>query len=212
MTAFIANANAAPPLLDGFIVYFYQSRNMAARAKANCQHEFKSAGNLKNHHSLILVEFGSQTLSSVLAGRHITEFWIPTTHSFTASWLLQLTLDNEVLLELRTDPVHAGGWEEVGVLCVRLVSNFQEQSRRNIEGIGAQIVPFSIEKVELLIDERPHFRAESGILLTNEKGEDFIVVAGVPPGSVSICMPFNRQEFAPEANLSVYKREPLGTR
>ncbi|TFF18253.1 hypothetical protein E3C22_22130 [Jiella endophytica] len=167
---------------------------------------------MENQHSIVLQDFAEQTLSSVLAGRHIAGFWMPFEQSFKMAWLFQLSLDNEMALEFWSDPVNAGGWEEVGVLCIRLVSNPQERAGTTFEWVGAQIAPFIIAKVQVLVDERPDFQAECGLEFFNDKGEDLIVVAGISPGSVTISAPFDRQNFDPECYLTEYKREPLGAR
>lgn len=97
------------------------------------------------------------------------------------------------------------GWEEVGSLVFRLVG----EEEKIAEPIELPNSWRSIACVEMLVVDEPEFAAESGLVLRNYSGEEFMIVCGADICAVQIQAPFYSGDFLPEYDLATYIRHTL---
>ena len=109
------------------------------------------------------------------------------------------------VLRLQSKMNDLSGWEEVGTLVFRMVGK-DEHLAEPIE------LPNSwnrIARAEMLVVDEPEFSAESGLVLQNCSGEEFMIVCGADICAVQIQAPFYSGDFLPEYDVERYTRRTL---
>lgn len=116
-----------------------------------------------------------------------------------------LFLVDDTILKIHTTMTDTTGWNEVGTLVFRSVDKGGDmpeilslpQSWRNVA---------AIEKLCVVDDD---FSAESGLQISNNLGEVFIIVCSENVYQIEILAPFFHGEFLPEYELAHYKHVPM---
>jgi hypothetical protein len=112
-------------------------------------------------------------------------------------WLL---LGDDTLLKIYTTMSDTIGWDEVGTLIFR----------RDVKREDApEILPLpqtwrNVTTIEKLVVMDDYFSAESGLKISNDMGEVFIIVCSENVYQIEIKAPFFRGEFLPEYDLNKY--------
>lgn len=144
-------------------------------------------------------------LNGILTGKHVVAYSLPEGHSLSAAWQYRMHFDDGTAWEFSSACTEIDGWQEIGSLNVRNVSNepvshlFQR----------TDIIAFPIRRLEYLVHQDAKVFAESGLIFASDDGKEIIVAAGVSPGSVSVLAPFSSQPFEPELSPQDYARLPV---
>jgi hypothetical protein len=149
----------------------------------------------------ILLEFDTSGISSIqsmlrkgIAG-YAVDTLIP--RGMSTIWLL---LGDDTLLKIYTTMSDTIGWDEVGTLIFR----------RDVKREDApEILPLpqtwrNVTTIEKLVVMDDYFSAESGLKISNDMGEVFIIVCSENVYQIEIKAPFFRGEFLPEYDLNKY--------
>ncbi len=169
---------------------------------------------LENGHHILRFQcegVESRELKQWLEGTNITAYALPEDHSLACAWLLRLIFNDRFLIEFSSACTQVIGWHEVGSLnlkVIRICEPSDDDPIRNIFSF-TEIKEFLIASVEYLIYEDSDVYSESGLVLRSSSGEEVIIAAGVPPGSVSVQAPFSKLDFEPEFPTSDYKRKSM---
>ena len=151
----------------------------------------------------------ASTLWSALNGQHIVGYAMPTGHSFQAAWLFRLILSGGGLLEFSSACTQVVDWQEVGSLNIRFVDHSSDVSADLGPGAPTIAIPaLHLQALEKLVYEDADVVSECALVLHGE-GEEIVVAAGIPPGSVSVIASFTKGAFEPQFAISTCKRERL---
>lgn len=140
----------------------------------------------------------------------IVAFAMPARQTFRAAWLFQLIFNNGSLIEFSSACTQIVGWQEVGSLNIR----YSDESSDGRRAVGLALLrtdlpPFQVIALEKLVFEDDDVITECGLSFYEASGEEIVVSAGIPPGSVTIAAPFSKACFEPQFSNSVCKRERL---
>jgi hypothetical protein len=152
----------------------------------------------------------ASVLSSALNGRHITAYAMPTGHSFQAAWMFRLILGGGGLLEFSSTCTQVMDWQEVGSLNIRFVDcSSAESPDLELEVPTIAIPALHLQALEKLAYEDADVISECALVLCGEGGEEIVVAAGIPPGSVSVVASFTEGPFEPQFAVSTCIRMRL---
>lgn len=155
--------------------------------------------------------FEPSSLPGLLKGRRLVGYELPAGHSLTAAWELSLVFDCDLVLQFSSASAEAVGWQEVGSLNVRLVQRSEEDGGATTERTTTvPVSPVSLIGAEKLVYEDDDVLVECGLVLCASDGQDVVVAAGIPPGSVSVEAPFSGGlPFAPQFPVVMCRRNSL---
>ncbi len=142
-------------------------------------------------------------LPTLLKSKKIKCYEIPSGQSLKACWKFRITLFNDDWLEFSSACTNIGNWKEIGSLNIRYAKSGKVLP---IDEYQKNECSFEIQNVEQLILRDQDVISEAGLILKGEHSE-FIIAAGVPPGSVSIKITDTDSEFEPEFNIEDYVRQ-----
>jgi hypothetical protein len=150
-------------------------------------------------------------LGDLLKGRSLVAYVLPKGHTLRTAWELAFIFDAGFVLEFSSACTQAVDWQEVGSLNIRLTSGPAEgEPAKSSGGNESFFQAIKIIAVEKVIYEDEDVVVECGLLLRGVNGEEITVAAGVPPGSVSVQMPFASTElFEPQFPISACRREAV---
>lgn len=143
----------------------------------------------------------SETLARSLVGQTVTAYAMPPKHSFEAAWLFTLYFEDGHKLEFWSESYETAGWNELGVLVVSSLGEAVDGPSMNVEQFRVEIPSIRIARCRKLLCEEDDFLVECGLLLAGEAGENVIIAAGIPPGSVSVSLPSDESNFRPLLGL-----------
>lgn len=141
-------------------------------------------------------------IAEVLAGSTMESYEIPRKQSLKSCWQFRVNLDNGFWLEFSSACTEVGEWEEVGSLNITISNRIEALSPEKYE---RKPLIFKINGVESLTLDNKYIFSECGLVLIGRLGE-LTVAAGISPGSVSIKLPNQENEFEPELEYEEYSR------
>ncbi|MBU2284914.1 MAG: hypothetical protein KKC85_00590, partial [Gammaproteobacteria bacterium] len=68
---------------------------------------------------------------------------------------------------------------------------------------------FRILTLSRLLYEDDDVISECALAFGGRDGEQIVIAAGIPPGSVSIAAPFSEEQFEPQFAMSTCRRESM---
>jgi|GEM_PF-3503213 len=152
----------------------------------------------------------ASALWSALNGRQIVAYAMPFEHSLQAAWLFWLILSSGEMLEFSAACTQIVDWQEVGSLNIRLIGRATDAPAASHQHMATVAVPaIHLQALERLVYEDTDVVSECGLLLRGEDGNEVVIAAGIPPGSVSISAAFNKGPFEPQFAISACRRECL---
>lgn len=146
-------------------------------------------------------------IGATLRGAAILAYGLPKAHSLKEAWLFRIVLDSGWIVDFSSACTGVGGWQEMGSL--NLVFAREPEDDASIQWTMTRIVEFHVLAAERLVFRSGAIYAESGIVLTSSTGDEVVIAAGIPPGSVSIAAPFSTEEFQPENDMAALTRHVL---
>lgn len=152
----------------------------------------------------------SDALSNAVKGRNIVAYSMPVGHSFQAAWVFRLILEGDDLFEFSSACTQVVGWHEVGSLSIRFVKGSNKGRADATPDLEAIAIPvFRVLALEKLVYEDADVVSECALVLRGEDGEEIVVAAGIPPGSVSVTAPFTEGLFEPQFTLASCRRDAV---
>lgn len=152
----------------------------------------------------------AKALSSALSGQQIVAYAMPAGHSFQAAWLFLLTLSGGEVLEFSSACTQVVSWQEVGSLNIRFIGRSSGVSADSELELATVAVPaLHLQELEKLVYEDADVISECALVLRGKAGEEIVVAAGIPPGSVSVIASFTKGPFEPQFAISACRRERL---
>ena len=146
-----------------------------------------------------------------LEGQRLVAYVLPDGHGLTAVWGLSLVFYSGLILEFSSACTQAVDWKEVGSLNVKLTRDSKEGVATMIaerKGIAVPLV--ELANAEKLIYEDEDVVVECGLVLHGSDGQQVVIAAGIPPGSVSVHASFSvGQPFEPQFSLATCRRQTL---
>lgn len=138
-----------------------------------------------------------------IGNKNIVSYSMLQGHSLRAAWLFRLVFQDDFFIEFSSASTEIMDWQEVGSLNIR----FSGHSAKNInsesfECITTTISSIQVAKLEKVLYSDPDLVVECGVIIHGDSGEEIIVSAGIPPGSVSISAPFGSLQFEPQFDMS----------
>lgn len=161
-----------------------------------------------NNFSYDVDGFGSRSLLDVFRGVAIESVAIPVGHSLTAAWLVLVSLNNGVLIELCSIYNDLGDWREVGSLRLRLIAGSVHDAP-DVEWVSHNVGNFTVSGVEKIGYSESDFHTECGLCLVSVQGTEIWFVTAPAPGSVSIKLPDSCEDFVTEFPIGEYTRTLL---
>ncbi len=134
-------------------------------------------------------------------------YGLPKAQSLKEAWLFRIVLDSGWTVDFSSACTGVGGWQEMGSL--NLVFARVSEDETSIQWTMTRIVEFHVRMAERLVFRRDAVYAEAGIVLTGSTGDEVVIAAGIPPGSVSIAAPFSTEEFQPGNDMAELTRHVL---
>lgn len=123
--------------------------------------------------------------------------------------VIYLLLCNGVTLKIEADinTVSPSSWEEIGTLKFQIIENTEYNDNLIVLNDYWEEIK-SLEILKLIESgEGGGIMAESGIVITNGKNEELIIVCGSYPMTLQMKSSFYNADFEPEYDLTDYKRE-----
>ncbi len=149
-------------------------------------------------------------LRSVLNGQQIVAYAMPAGHSLHAAWLFRLILRDGRLLEFSSACTQVVDWQEVGSLNIRLVDYSSGDAVDLVPEVLTTTIPkVHLQSLEKLVYEDADVVSECALVLQGDGGEEIVVAAGIPAGSVSVLASFATGPFEPQFAISTCRRERL---
>ncbi|GAA4358786.1 hypothetical protein GCM10023165_54130 [Variovorax defluvii] len=144
-----------------------------------------------------------------LKGQQLIAYVLPEAHTLQTAWELSFVFGSGFVLEFSSACTQVGDWQEVGSLniCVphRPPDVFATTEKNEIK-----IPAIDMVAAEKLIYEDDDVIVECGLLLRGRHGQEVVVAAGIPPGSVSVRAPFSAgQPFEPQFPIATCRCEHL---
>lgn len=152
----------------------------------------------------------SGEIMKLLKGSSLVAFATPANQSLSEAWLLRLVFDCKVSAEVSSVCESVKGWQEVGILKLVLLTgeSFEHESANSIF-VSTMIDGFVVDSIERLVFVDEDVSAECGIVIRSAENVEFIVAAGVSPGSVSASVPLVASKFNPEMDVLDCERRPM---
>lgn len=152
-----------------------------------------------------------KVLGRLLQGRQLVAYVLPDGHTLQAAWELSLVFDSQFVLEFSSACTEAVDWQEVGSLNIRMTRRPTEVGATTMSNRSeTSFRPIDVVTAEKLIYEDQDVVVECGLLLHGSEGQEVVVAAGIPPGSVSVQAPFSSaQQFEPQFPLPACRREAM---
>ncbi|MBU1357768.1 MAG: hypothetical protein KKC79_05035 [Gammaproteobacteria bacterium] len=150
------------------------------------------------------------TLWNSVCGRTVVAYSLPKGHSFQAAWLFQLVLDDGNVLEFSSACTQVVDWQEVGSLNIRFIkASDRGLSEATPDMVLSATPEFRILTLSRLLYEDDDVISECALAFGGRDGEQIVIAAGIPPGSVSIAAPFSEEQFEPQFAMSTCRRESM---
>lgn len=155
----------------------------------------------------------ASALWSALNGQQIVAYAMPYGHSFQAAWLFWLVLASGEVLEFSSACTQVVDWQEVGSLNIRFIGPAGVTSTDSeLHRATVAVPPVHLQALEKLVYEDTDVVSECALVLRGEGGNEIVVAAGVPPGSVSVIASFSKGAFEPQFSISTCRRERLSNK
>lgn len=152
-----------------------------------------------------------KSLGDLFKGLRLVTYVLPEGHTLRAAWESAFIFNTGAVLEFSSACTQVVDWQEVGSLNIRLTHGPVEgAAMTSCSGNESSFEALEIIAVEKVIYEDEDVVVECGLLLRGVNGEEVIVAAGIPPGSVSMQMPCSPAElFESQFPLSACRREAV---
>lgn len=147
----------------------------------------------------------SSEIAKLLLGHDLRGFTMPKSHSFSASWAFNIFF-GESQIQFSSACTQIGGWQEVGSL------NIKVEAKRETGQLEVEQVDFAVSritKVERMVFEDDDVISFCGLAITTENGEELVIAAGIPPGSVSVRASFLKSQFEPQFEQAICRMEKV---
>ena len=148
-----------------------------------------------------------ERLADTLIGNCIVAYALPEKHSFESAWQFRIFMGNDEIFEFSSACTAVAGWQEVGSLTIGCMEGERDSGDSVFKKYPAP--RFCIAAVDCLVYEEANVYSECGIVLHDSGGGEWIIAAGVSPGSVSVKTPFSEDRFLPEFSANDYSRVAL---
>jgi hypothetical protein len=135
-----------------------------------------------------------------LRGATLMRCLVPRNQTLAQCWPLRLVHSNGDDLQFWSEARSVGGWREVGAL------DIDTYIEGDLIWAESEIATFRVGAVELLIADVQSLQVVSGIAIQSLEGTELLIVAGVSPGSLSVCMPGEPSACDPEWPIEDYRR------
>ena len=133
---------------------------------------------------------------------------MPKGQSFQTAWIFRLIFENECVLEFSSASTVVVDWQEVGSLNISLASHpTLEPTAENFEAVTINVPAIRVSRLDKLIYEDSDVISECGLVFGGDGGEEVVISAGIPPGSVSVSAPFSWGPFEPQFEIQACIRE-----
>lgn len=134
----------------------------------------------------------------------------PAAQSLRQSWLAWLHLASGDVIEFSSSCTQVVGWQEIGSLNIRVIADVL----RGLPQVAASVAKiaisqFRIDQIDVLIYEDEDVVSECGIVFCEAGGSEIVVATGISPGSVSLAVPQQTEDFDPEFALVMCHRARL---
>jgi hypothetical protein len=147
-------------------------------------------------------------LLTLLTDRHILGWDVPVGHSLKEAWPIRLIFEQFILVEVSSACTVTTGWQEVGSLNISVqIDTAESKSSGAFERIYSSVSEFKVESVEKLVFENETLITECGIVFVSSNGLEIVVMAGIPPNSVTAFIGVDNESFSPEFPLELCRRD-----
>jgi len=151
-----------------------------------------------------------ETIESAICDTCIIAYSMPKSQSLKSAWELRIYFNNNMCIDFSSAFTNIGGWQEFGSLNMKFTHKATSVNMKSNETYTyTEIDDFCIEDIKSLIYVDGDLFSECGIIFTNKNGQEFIIAAGVSPGSVTVKIPLCISEFQPEMEYETYKKVKL---
>jgi len=148
-------------------------------------------------------------IESLLKGQKLVAYGLPNGHTFQAVWDLSFFFESGLVVHFSSACSEAGGWQEVGSLNIGC-SQAANSAAEAIEMEFAVTPSLQLTGMQMLVFEDEDVVVECGLVLHGVDGQELVVAAGIPPGSVSVLASFAAdKQFEPQFSLSSCRRERI---
>lgn len=149
-------------------------------------------------------------LGRLLEGRKLVAYVLPEGHTLQVAWELSFAFESGFVLEFSSACTEVAEWQEVGSLNIRLTHLSTPAGTTTVVTHRSELQPIDVVWAEKLIYEDQDVVVECGLVLRGGEGQEVVIAAGIPPGSVSVRAPFSPALFEPQFPLPACRREPVG--
>jgi hypothetical protein len=142
-----------------------------------------------------------------IQGCNVIACAMPEAQTLRAAWLFQVILDDGRFLEFSSACTEVVDWQEVGSLNIRLGIQPPDVTTPAAPTLlRVAVPPVRIDDLDVLVYEDEDVISECGLAICEQGGQEIVVAAGIPPGSVSITTPFSAESFEPQFSVSACTR------